>query len=280
AGVVRGEPEMELVRIATGAQATSTVWAEDAEIEPRAAPAVVDVKTLPALDFAGYPLELRTHRHHVFSGEGRGAEIEFSRGCPYGCSFCNRRFFRSRFRTRAVETTLSEIGALKDRGVDYVYFIDEVFGLGGANELLGALEATRPISFGCQTRLDLWDEARLVKLAGAGCVSVEFGLESPFPQQQQAINKGYHIDEERILELMVFAKALIPWVQGDLIAMPGGDPGLRERTERWRAKAIDRGVWISEPVDLFLYPGSDLHDEILGPIDDQSWDRALRASKG
>ncbi|HEX9014535.1 MAG TPA: cobalamin-dependent protein, partial [Chloroflexota bacterium] len=73
AGVVRGEPEMELVRIATGAEATSTVWAEDAEIEPRAAPAVVDVKTLPALDFAGYPLELRTHRHHVFSGEGRGA---------------------------------------------------------------------------------------------------------------------------------------------------------------------------------------------------------------
>jgi anaerobic magnesium-protoporphyrin IX monomethyl ester cyclase len=274
--VVRGEPELELVRLAQGKSSGATVWAGS---EGSGSVATVDVRLLPALDYADYPLELRTHRHHLFWGEGRGAEAEFSRGCPYGCSFCNRRFFRSRFRTRPVDTVLAELGALRDRGVDYVYFIDEVFGLGRCKSLLSRLVDERPLQFGCQTRLDLWDESGLDHLARAGCVSVEFGLESPFPEVQSSINKGYQMDGDRILELMVHAKSVIPWVQGDLIRVPGATPDLRSRTEEWRQRANDRGVWVSEPVELFLYPGSDLHDELLGPLDNGAWSRAMDASR-
>jgi anaerobic magnesium-protoporphyrin IX monomethyl ester cyclase len=160
-----------------------------------------------------------------------------------------------------------------------VYFIDEVFGLGRCKSLLSRLVDERPLQFGCQTRLDLWDESGLDHLARAGCVSVEFGLESPFPEVQSSINKGYQMDGDRILELMVHAKSVIPWVQGDLIRVPGATPDLRSRTEEWRQRAIDRGVWVSEPVELFLYPGSDLHDELLGPLDNGAWSRAMDASR-
>src|SRR5450759_1895253 len=97
----------------------ATVWTGCSDGGASSHVATMDVGLLPALDFAGYPLELRTHRHHVFWGEGRGAEVEFSRGCPYGCSFCNRHFFRGRFRSRPMELVLAELRALRSRDVDY-----------------------------------------------------------------------------------------------------------------------------------------------------------------
>ena len=271
AAVIRGEPELELVRLALGEPSPATVAAGRASTGEIAS---VDVALLPSLDYAEYPLERRTHRHHVFSGEGRGAEVEWSRGCPYGCSFCARRFFRSSYRERSLAGVFVELRRLAARGIDCVYFIDEVFGLGRSNDLLHALAAERVIHFGCQTRIDLWDEGRLDLLAEAGCVSLELGIESPFPEVQAAINKGYRVDGDRILSLMAHAKRRIPWVQGDLIKLPEMDPGVVQRTRDWRDAAIESGVWMSEPVPLLLYPGCDLHEKVLGPIDDGAWRRA------
>ena len=89
------------------------------------------MKTLAALDFANYNVEKHWHRHHVFNqGSGRGAEIEFARGCPWNCTFCNKQLFRNKFREREVDAVLLEIDRLIARGVDYIYFIDEIFGVG------------------------------------------------------------------------------------------------------------------------------------------------------
>ncbi|HZK66526.1 MAG TPA: TIGR04295 family B12-binding domain-containing radical SAM protein [Chloroflexota bacterium] len=274
AAVVRGEPEEELVRLARESPTTATVFRDMGGSQPPSKPAVVDVSRLPALDYSQYPLEKRVHRHHIFWGEGKGAEAEFSRGCPYGCNFCNRRFFRGSYRERPVEVVLSEMRALRDRGVDYVYFIDEIFGLGRCSALLEALARDPFMQFGCETRIDLWDEARLDTLAAAGCVSVEFGLESPFPDVQTSLNKGYRINGDRILEILTYAKGRIPWVQGDMMEAPDSSEELQLRTEEWRQEAISRGVWVSEPIRAFLYPGCDLHDQLIGPLEDNSWHRA------
>jgi len=268
AAVIRGEPEEELLRLVRGQPGDATIWRGQGDTRA-GDPAGTDMASLPVL-------ELRTHRHHVFWGDGRGAEVEFSRGCPYGCIFCNRRYFRSRYRERPLERLLAELRTLRARGVDYVYFIDEVFGLGRGDALLDALAEERPMQFGCQTRIDLWDEQGLDRLAAAGCISVEFGLESPFPEVQVALRKGYRMDADRILQLMVHAKERIPWVQGDLVEPPEASPDLQQRTEEWRQEAINRGVWVSRPVRLFLYPGSDLFDQRVGPVGDDAWLLARR----
>jgi anaerobic magnesium-protoporphyrin IX monomethyl ester cyclase len=271
--VLRGEPEEELLRLALGQETSAVLWQAD-ERGGEIGVAVTDPRILPALDYSGYPLEKRAHRHHVFWGEGRGAEVEASRGCPYQCSFCNRRYFRSRYRQRPVEPVLEEMRRLLDLGIDYVYFIDEVFGLPGSDGLLRALEAQPILPFGCQTRLDLWDETRLDRLASAGCISLEFGLESPFPEVQAALRKGSEIGGGRAIDLMAYAKSRIPWVQADLVLPPDGNPVLLDRTEEWRQEAISRGIWVSEPVKLFAYPGSALFDQIAGPVDESAWVRA------
>jgi anaerobic magnesium-protoporphyrin IX monomethyl ester cyclase len=276
--VIRGEPEEELLRVALGRATSAVLWREGGDPDGIDI-AVTDPATLPALDYVGYPLDRRMHRHHVFWGEGRGAEVEASRGCPYQCSFCNRGFFRGRYRQRPPDRVLEEMRRLRGHGIDYVYFIDELFGLPGSDGLLHALEADPIMRFGCQTRLDLWNEARIERLAAAGCISLEFGIESPFPGIQESLRKGTTIDSGRAIELLAFAKSRISWVQADLVVPPESDSELLHRTEKWRQEAISRGVWVSEPVKLFPYPGSALFEQMVGPVDESAWIRAQEIAR-
>ena len=98
--------------------------------------------------------------------------MEVSRGCPYHCTFCAKENFRDDYRKRPVQTILEELDALIAQGVEYVYFIDEIFLPN--RELLEAF-VDRPFSFGIQTRIDLWNHGMLDLLGRAGCVSIEAG---------------------------------------------------------------------------------------------------------
>ena len=60
---------------------------------------------------------------------------------------------------------LDELDGLLAHGIEYVYFIDEIFLPN--RELLQAL-VERPIRFGVQTRVDLWTPAML-ELLGQPC---------------------------------------------------------------------------------------------------------------
>ena len=101
------------------------------------------------------------HHHHRFDATpiGPGAEMEASRGCPIPLHFCAKENFRDKYRRRPLDTILAELDGLIAAGVTYVYFIDEIFL--PWRQLLEAV-ATRPVQFGVQTRIDLWnrDDAR------------------------------------------------------------------------------------------------------------------------
>lgn len=232
-----------------------------------------DMKPLGALDFSGYSIEAHDHCHHVFSGEAkRGAELEFARGCPWSCTFCNKTLFRNRFREREVDAVLAEVDALAARGVDYVYFIDEVFGVGkNVRRLLEGL-SERKIKIGLQTRIDLWDEETLDLLGRAHCISVECGVESITEEGREELNKRCRINTDRLGELLIFARSRIPWVQANLILTEKDDRG---QIQSWQEHLRARGVWVSEPVPMFPFPGSPLYTQTFGAVpDDEAWERA------
>src|SRR5437764_254297 len=78
----------------------------------------------------------------------------------------------------SVDAVLQEVDTLMSRGVDYIYWIDEIFGVGKpVRQLLGQL-STRRVAIGLQTRIDLWDEESLDLLGRAHCISMECGIES------------------------------------------------------------------------------------------------------
>ena len=239
--------------------------------------AVVDMQTLAALDYANYSVEKHWHRHHVFDhssnpGSGRGAEVEFARGCPWNCTFCNKQLFRNKFRERPVEAVLLEVDRLIARGVDYIYFIDEIFGVG--KNVLRLLEeiARRPVRIGFQTRIDLWDEEKLDLLGRAHTISIECGVESITESGREGLNKNCRMSTERIGELLIYARQRIPWVQANLILTEHDD---RDEIRRWQERLKAEGVWVSEPVPMYPFPGSPLYVQTFGAQpDDSAWERA------
>ena len=235
--------------------------------------AVSDMKNLPALSFENYEVERHEHRHHVFSGSGRGAELEFARGCPWSCSFCNKTLFRNKFRERDVDQVLMEVDRLLARGVNYIYWIDEIFGVGkNVKRLLQEL-GSRQVEIGLQTRIDLWDEESLDLLAGARCISMECGIESITEAGRDELNKNCRISTARLSELLIYAKQRIPWVQANLILTDHDD---REEIRRWQENLKAHGVWVSEPVPMFPYPGTPQYAQMFGAPDDIAWERAHR----
>ena len=271
--VFRGEPDEVIVQLASRPWAgiDGCCWKDENGEHISATLAVTDMRKLGALKFDNYDVEKHLHRHHVFFGEGHGAELEFARGCPWNCSFCNKTLFRNKFRERDVDAVLDEIDRLTVRGVDYVYWIDEIFGVGKNVQRLLQEIAKRPLSIGLQTRIDLWDEETLDLLGSAHCISMECGVESITEEGRDELNKNCRMTTERLSELLIYAKKRIPWVQANLI--------LTEHDERtdvraWQERLKKEGVWVSEPVPMFPYPGTPMYNQIFGPIDDQAWERA------
>ena len=272
--VMRGEPDQTLAQLATSpwSNIAGCCWrGDDGEhISPEFG--VTDMSALDALDFHNYPVERHSHRHHVFNGSGRGAEIEFARGCPWACTFCNKTLFRNKFREGRVEAVLAEIDQLISRGVDYIYFIDEIFGVG--KNVLRLLEgiAERPIKIGFQTRIDLWNESTLDLLGRAHCISMECGIESITEAGREELNKNCRIDTGRIRDLLIYARQRIPWVQANLILTDHDD---KQEIRRWQDELKAHGVWVSEPVPMFPFPGSPLYVQTFRELpDDTAWERA------
>src|SRR5207248_7927653 len=129
----------------------------------------------------------------------------------------NKMLFRNHYREREVEQVLSEIDQLVARGVDYVYFIDEIFGVGNNVRWLLEAIAERPISIGLQTRIDLWSEETLDLLGRAHCISLECGIESISDEGREEWNNNCRIDTQRMMDLLIYALLYIPWVQANQV---------------------------------------------------------------
>ena len=270
---MRGEADVTLPQLAS--QPWNAIdgccWRDDRGEHLSPALGVVDMKSLRALNFRNYSVEKHSHRHHVFHGHGRGAELEFARGCPWSCNFCNKTLFRNKFRERDVDQVLLEIDRLVARGVDYVYFIDEIFGVGkNVRHLLEGI-AERQLSIGFQSRIDLWDEESLDLLGRARCISMECGIESITDQGRDELNKSCRMSTERLTELLIYARQRIPWVQANLILTEHDD---KNEIRCWQEHLKSHRVWVSEPVPMFPFPGTPLYAQMFGPPDDRAWERA------
>jgi len=215
---------------------------------------------------------VRRHRHHHHRFEaapvGPGAEVEASRGCPYNCTFCAKENFRNAYRKRKADVIIAEIDKLILQGVEYVYFIDEIF-LPNP-ELLQGL-ASRRLKFGVQTRIDLWKPPMLELLGRAGCVSIEAGVESLTLEGRAALAKNCKMTTDQLADRLVEARRHVPFVQANLIEMPQDEDPV---VQRWRKRMQDAGVWANDPVPLYPYPGSPDYRKLWGEPDDCAWERA------
>lgn len=126
--------------------------------------------------------------------------IQYSRGCPFGCDFCDvTTLFGHKIRTKATDQVLEELESLYSQGWrGEVFFVDDNF-IGNKKrlktELLPAIidwmkKRRRPFSFNTQASINLADDEELMALmvrAGFDCVFI--GIETPNEDSLSECNK-------------------------------------------------------------------------------------------
>jgi radical SAM superfamily enzyme YgiQ (UPF0313 family) len=126
--------------------------------------------------------------------------IQYSRGCPYDCEFCDITVLYGRLpRTKSCAQVLAEMDALYRYGWrSHVFFVDDNF-IGNRvklkNEVLPGMirwmeERRYPFTLGTEASLNLSDDAELLEMmARAGFEEVFVGIESPNAESLEECKK-------------------------------------------------------------------------------------------
>jgi len=117
-----------------------------------------------------------------------------SRGCPYGCIFCDKAVFGRRYRAQSPARVLRELEHLVTHyGARDIAFLDSTFTV-DRTRVLALCEALSArgwdLSWTCTARANALDEELLSRMKAAGCWRVRIGIESGDDRILRRIDKG------------------------------------------------------------------------------------------
>jgi radical SAM superfamily enzyme YgiQ (UPF0313 family) len=152
--------------------------------------------------------------------------IQFSRGCPFNCDFCNvTALLGHRPRVKSVPQILAELDSLYARGWrKSIFFVDDNF-IGNKkfikNEVLPALIAWRQdktgLAFSTEVSINLADDPELVRLmVAAGFDTVFVGIETPNDASLAGASKGQNLRRDLTADVKRLQRAGLQ-VQGGFI---------------------------------------------------------------
>ena len=120
-----------------------------------------------------------------------------SRGCLFRCNFCYR--MDKGYRARTPESIVEEIQILKkDFAISYIYFIDELLMSSVERTVTlceAFLKADLNIKWRCDGRLNLAKPEVLKIMKKAGCVFINYGIESMDDNILKVMNKKLTTDQ-------------------------------------------------------------------------------------
>jgi radical SAM superfamily enzyme YgiQ (UPF0313 family) len=160
--------------------------------------------------------------------------IQYSRGCPYDCEFCDITVLYGRVpRTKSAGQVIAEMEALYRSGWrSHVFFVDDNF-IGNRVKLkqevlpvmIRWMEARRyPFTLGTEASLNLADDRRLLDLmAQAGFEEVFVGIESPNEESLEECKKVPNKNRDLIASVKTLQNAGLQ-VQGGFIVGFDHDP--------------------------------------------------------
>lgn len=138
------------------------------------------------------------------------ATLQFSRGCPYLCEFCDIIvMFGRRPRFKRPEQIGRELDELRRQGVRSVFFVDDnlIGNKAAAKTLLRFLvEYQRThdwrFSFGTEASINMAQDAELLELFRAANFEWVFiGIESPDPESLKETRKSQNLQEDALASL-------------------------------------------------------------------------------
>jgi len=170
--------------------------------------------------------------------------VQFSRGCPFACDFCNiTALLGRRVRTKTAAQIVAELDALYDAGWRRsVFFVDDNF-IGNKRvlkqELLPALiewRRTKPglsrrgMTFNTEVSINLADDAELMALmVEAGFDKVFVGIETPDVESLEECRKSQNLRRDMLADVKTLQRAGLCVRAGFIVGFDSDSPSIFQR---------------------------------------------------
>jgi len=165
--------------------------------------------------------------------------IQYSRGCPYNCDFCNvTALFGRRPRTKRAQQITAELDSLYDLGWrGGVFFVDDNL-IGNRRrlktELLPALIEWRNgragFSFSTEVSINLADDERLMQMmVEAGFATVFIGIETPEEDSLAECSKKQNMNRDLVEDVKRIQRAGLQVQGGFIVGFDSDTPTTFQR---------------------------------------------------
>jgi radical SAM superfamily enzyme YgiQ (UPF0313 family) len=187
-----------------------------------------DIRKTPAPTW-----ELINLKHYASMG------IQFSRGCPFNCEFCNvTALFGHRSRTKTAEQIIAELDGLYNLGWrGPVFFVDDNF-IGNKVYLKAHLlpgltqwqKDRREIPFNTEASVNLADDPALMEMmVKAGFDTVFIGIETPNEESLAECNKQQNKNRNLIESVKLIQRAGLQVTGGFIVGFDSDTPSIFQR---------------------------------------------------
>lgn len=277
--LVAGEGEKAFSEILSGIsynKIPGVYWKEDGEIH--STPGYSSVDNLDSLPFPAYDLyDLSRYKMpKMISRHSPMAILMTSRGCVFGCSFCNKNIFGNRIRFKSTEVVIEEIRYLLSLGIKEIHIDDDMF----TTDMDRAKKICEMIiqnnlkfkwNLGSGVRADRIDLEFLRLAKRAGCYQVGFGFESGDQKSLESVDKGITL-EQSIKAMGLVKKARIESVGFFMLGLPADTEESMKKTIAFAKRLNPTFAKVTVTIP---FPGAKLFEEYdrQGRIKSKDWSK-------
>jgi radical SAM superfamily enzyme YgiQ (UPF0313 family) len=191
--------------------------------------------------------------------EGGMGNIQTKRGCPFSCIYCTYPLLEGRgVRTRKTEEVVEEIQHLVEEGVDYIYFVDDIFNYPPSYAEALCREMVRRkvgVKWSAFVNPSFLTENLLNWMKEAGCVGIEFGTDSGSPRMLANYRKSF-TQEDILQSSKICSKLNVNHCHYLLF----GGPGENEETIEESFQLMDQldPTAVIAMLGIRIYPGTEM----------------------
>jgi len=196
---------------------------------------------------------------HRYLEEGGMGNIQTKRGCPFSCIYCTYPLLEGKkVRLRKTEEVVEEIHHLVEEGVDYIYFVDDIFNYPPSYAEVLCREMVRrkvDVKWSAFINPGFLNETLLKWMKEAGCVGIEFGTDSGSPRMLENYKKSF-TREDIIQSSKICSKLMINHCHYLLFGGPGEDEETVEESFHLMDQ-LDPTAVIAM-LGIRIYPGTEM----------------------
>lgn len=243
-------------------------------------PVTKNLDDLPFPDRSLLNIQYRQNLAGIELMDSKFASTFFTRGCPYGCTYCAvAKFSNRRYRSKSPERLVEEFSYLASKGYSEIAFVDDNFSLNLKNVLKFCKLLRKEnidVNWHAEMRVDRVTREFFEHMASAGCKSVSFGIESANQRILNYYNKKITPDQS-LRAIKMAKRAKIDFVIG--LFMVGAPSESISECQNTIQFAMNSGLDFFFLNVVEAWPGIPMWDDLVskGLInEDRNWESSIR----